>query len=82
MRDAQNGQSLGMQAVGILVRREDGKPVDAQTVAMRQLLMQGVVFGRLAFLVIPYLLNYLRPLWDGENLALHDMVDKTRVVRA
>jgi uncharacterized RDD family membrane protein YckC len=82
VRDAQNGQSLGMQALGIRVRREDGKPVDAQTVAMRQLLMQGIVFGLLAVLIVPYLLNYLWPLWDRENRALHDMAAKTRVVRA
>jgi uncharacterized RDD family membrane protein YckC len=81
IRDAQNGQTLGMQVLGIRVRRVDGKPVDVQVVAIRQLLMQEIVFGLLAFLVIPYLLNYLWPLWDKENRALHDMVAKTRVVR-
>lgn len=81
IRDAQNGQTLGMQVLGIRVRRMDGKPVDVQVVAIRQLLMQEIVFGLLAFLVIPYLLNYLWPLWDKENRALHDMVAKTRVVK-
>ncbi len=77
----ENGQSLGIRAVGIRVRREDGRPVDVKTVAIRQLLMQGIVFGIFAFLIIPPLLDYLWPLWDGENRALHDMVAKTRVVR-
>jgi uncharacterized RDD family membrane protein YckC len=82
VRDSQNGQSLGMQAVGIRVRRVDGKPVDVQTVAIRQFLMQTIVFGIAGFLLVPVLLNYLWPLWDRDNRALHDMVAKTRVVRA
>lgn len=82
-RNAQNGQSLGMQAVGIRVRREDGKPVDVQTVAIRQVLMQGIVASIcFVLLVVPGIVYYLWPLWDRENRAPHDMVAKTRVVRA
>lgn len=79
-----NGQTLGMQAVGIRVVRTDGQPVALGTVAIRQWLMQYLVFGILAIvtLYIATLLNYLWPLWDRENRALHDMVASTRVVRA
>jgi len=77
-----NGQSLGMQAVGIRVRCEDGRPVDVQVVVMRELLMKGIVFGLGAILIVPFLLDYLWPLWDSENRALHDIAAKTRVVRA
>jgi hypothetical protein len=32
--------------------------------------------------LIPFLLDYLWPLWDDQNRALHDMVASSHVVRA
>jgi uncharacterized RDD family membrane protein YckC len=66
----------------IRVVRTDRQPVTVGTVAIRQWLMQYFVFGFLAIvtLFIATLLNYLWPLWDNENRALHDMVASTRVV--
>jgi uncharacterized RDD family membrane protein YckC len=79
-----NGQSIGMQVVGIRVVRVDGQPVTVGLVALRQTLVQGILFGWFgaALLLIPWLLNYLWPLWDDENRCLHDMICSTRVVTA
>jgi uncharacterized RDD family membrane protein YckC len=32
--------------------------------------------------IAPYLADYLWPLWDDQNRAVHDMIAETRVVRA
>lgn len=79
-----NGQSLGHQAAGIRVIRTDGRPVDVGLVLVRQTLLQGILFGWLSWIAlgIPWLLNYLWPLWDKEARALHDMMANTRVVKA
>ena len=79
-----NGQTLGKQALGIRVVRADGQPLTLGTVAVRHWVMKYVVFLYVAILTlyIATLLNYLWPLWDRENRALHDMVASTRVVKA
>lgn len=77
-----NGQSLGMQLVNIRVVREDSQPVTWGTVALRETLIKGVLFGWLGIftIFIATLLDYLWPLWDSESRALHDMLARTRVV--
>ena len=77
-----NGQTPGMQLMGIRVIRVDQQPVSTGTVFGRDLFMQGVIFGALAslFFYVPAVINYLWPLWDRENRTLHDMVASTRVV--
>jgi uncharacterized RDD family membrane protein YckC len=79
-----NGQTLGKQLLGIRVVRTDGRPVTLGTVAVRHWLMKYLVFGIIAVitLYLVTLLNYLWPLWDDQNRALHDMAASTRVVRA
>jgi uncharacterized RDD family membrane protein YckC len=79
-----NGQTIGMQTVGIRVVRVDRSPVDIGLVLVRQTLVQGILFGWIAAiaLYIPTLLNYLWPLWDDENRCFHDMMCSTRVVQA
>ncbi len=80
---ARNGQTWGMQATGIRVIRVDGQPMRVGLVLVRQILVQQLLFGTLGFLLlIPTFLNYLWPLWDKENRALHDMMCSTRVVIA
>jgi uncharacterized RDD family membrane protein YckC len=79
-----NGQSPGKQLVGIRVVREDAQPITfgwalLREVAVKSLLLEGV--GGFIFL-LPTLLNYLWPLWDEQNRALHDMIVSTRVVQA
>jgi uncharacterized RDD family membrane protein YckC len=79
-----NGQTLGKQAARIRVARDSDEPVSfgyglVRELAVRQALFavgSSVVFG------IPYLLDYLWPLWDESNRALHDMIVSSHVVRA
>ena len=79
-----NGQTPGKMATGIRVVRENGLPVDQGFTQFRQTLVQYVLFGQLAILLlfIPTILNYLWPLWDDGNQALHDKIVKSRVVLA
>jgi uncharacterized RDD family membrane protein YckC len=79
-----NGQTLGKQWVGIRVVRDNGQPFDLGSGVMREFVVKNLLFGWVGgfFLSIPTLLDYLWPLWDDQNRALHDMVATTHVVRA
>jgi uncharacterized RDD family membrane protein YckC len=78
-----NGQTWGKQALGIRVVRDDGRPMSFGWAALRELVVKGILFGWIGstFFAIPLLLDYLWPLWDDQNRALHDMIVSTHVVR-
>ena len=78
-----NGQTWGKQIVGIRVVRDSGVQVDFGFGVVREVLVKGLLFGFVGswFFSIPTLIDYLWPLWDGENRCLHDMVVSTHVVR-
>ena len=80
---AHNGQTWGKQACNIRVVRTDGLPMDAATAIMREAVIKYLLFSTLAAcaLFIPTLLDYLWPLWDDRNQALHDKLANTYVVR-
>jgi uncharacterized RDD family membrane protein YckC len=79
-----NGQTLGKQVTGIRVVQESGEPFTYGPAALREFAIKNLLFGTVGgfFLAIPTLLDYLWPLWDDENRALHDMLASTRVVQA
>ncbi len=79
-----NGQTIGHRAVGTRVVRQDGRPMDGSGAFVREVLVKALLIEGLgSFLfAIPALLNYLWPLWDERDEALHDKLCKTRVVRA
>jgi uncharacterized RDD family membrane protein YckC len=79
-----NGQSPGKQIVGIRVVRDGGEPMSYGWALLRQFVVIYLLFGVLGsvFFGIPILLDYLWPLWDESNRALHDMIVSTHVVRA
>jgi uncharacterized RDD family membrane protein YckC len=81
---AANGQTLGKQAVGIRVVLNSGEAFTYGPAALREFAIKYLLFGTVGgiFLAIPTLLNYLWPLWDDENRALHDMLASTHVVQA
>jgi uncharacterized RDD family membrane protein YckC len=81
---AHNGQTWGKQIVGIRVVRDSGQPVDIGFGFLREFVVKGLLFGFVGsfFFSIPTLVDYLWPLWDDQNRALHDMVVTTHVVRA
>ena len=82
--DEHNGQTWGKQLMGIRVVRENGVPMDFTWSAVREPLVKGLGLGFASTIIplIPYILDALWPLWDGENRAIHDMVVGTRVVEA
>jgi uncharacterized RDD family membrane protein YckC len=85
MREGErNGQSIGKQALGIRVSRDDGQPVDFGFAVLREFVVWYLLFQVVGgfFLYIPWLLDVLWPLWDDNNEALHDKIVKTHVVRA
>ena len=79
-----NGQTWGKQALGIRVVRQDGYPMDASHAIMREVVIKYLLFSVLAAcaLFIPTVVDYLWPLWDDRNQALHDKMANTFVVRA
>lgn len=79
-----NGQTLGKQMLGIRVVRQTGESFGFGYALLREFVVKGLLIGTVGgfFLSIPTLLDYLWPLWDEQNRALHDMVAATRVVRA
>lgn len=79
-----NGQTIGKSALGIRVIRTNGQETDLGWSALRQIVVIQLLFGVVgsSFFLIPWLLNYLWPLWDEENRALHDMLVNSRVVKA
>ncbi len=82
-----NGQTFGKQATKIRVVRNDGKAVDIKTVLVREgvgKMLPGAL-GALSHVVLAivltyFLLDYLWPLWERENRALHDLLARTHVV--
>jgi uncharacterized RDD family membrane protein YckC len=85
-----NGQTIGKQGSAIRVVRNDGHPVDAKTWLVREGIGKASIPGLLSLLspiialvVVLYLLvDYLWPLFESENRALHDLLAGTHVVRA
>lgn len=78
-----NGQTWGKQALGIAATRDSGEPFDFWSAALREVGLKGVALAVACTIipVVPFFLNYLWPLWDGENRAIHDMGAETHVVR-
>jgi uncharacterized RDD family membrane protein YckC len=81
---ANNGQTWGKQMIGIRVVRDTGEPMNFGWSALREIAVKGLLVGLASSIIplIPWLLNYLWPLWDDQNRALHDIVCSTHVVRA
>ena len=90
-----NGQTLGKQWLGIRVVRDDGEAFGWGWAFLRELVIKGIalsvassIASTITFFllgagaIVPYVIDYLWPLWDDENRAVHDMVAKTHVVQA
>jgi uncharacterized RDD family membrane protein YckC len=79
-----NGQTLGKQALGIRVVRDNGEPMGFGWSALREIVLKQLAVNIASSIIpiIPWFLNYFWPLWDDQNRALHDMAVSTHVVRA
>ena len=77
-----NGQTLGKQVVNIRVVRVGGEPVDFGWAALREIAVKGLLVGVVNTFTfgLATLVDFLSPLWHGENRALHDFVVSSRVV--
>lgn len=78
-----NGQTWGKQLLNVRVVRSNGERMTFGVAALREVVLKFLAVGITSSIIplIPWLLNFLWPLWDDENRALHDMVASTRVVR-
>jgi uncharacterized RDD family membrane protein YckC len=80
---AHAGQTWGKQIVGIRVIRDNGEPIGLGFAVLRELVVRWLLIGFIGgFFFFPPLLDWLWPIWDESNRALHDMVVNTHVVRA
>ncbi len=77
-----NGRTLGRMATGIRVVRADGRPITFGFAMLREVAVKALLFGVLGSFTagLANLLDYLWPLWDTQNRALHDFVVDTRTV--
>ncbi len=74
-----SGQTLGKRAVGIrVVHQASAAPIGVGRAALRELLAKNVVA------IVPFggLIDNLWPLWEDHQLALHDLMTGTRVVKS
>ena len=78
-----NGATPGKRAVGIRVVRAEGLPMTFGYAAYREVLVKQILFGVASSFTfgLATLIDYLWPLWDSEQRALHDIIVNTRVVR-
>jgi uncharacterized RDD family membrane protein YckC len=78
-----NGKTLGRMATGIRVVRASGEPMTLGFAMLREVAVKALLFGIAGSLTagLANLADWLWPLWDDENRALHDFVVDTRVVQ-
>ena len=73
-----NGQTLGKQAAGLRVVRDDGQPLTAGAVATREVLLKGLLgYGTFG---IGFVIDSLWPIGDRSKRALHDYPVHTHVI--
>lgn len=75
-----NGQSIGKQALEVRVVTADGAPVGLGTCLVREVAVKQLGTLLTAGLFLP--VDYLWPLFDDEDRAIHDIVAETRLVPA
>ena len=78
-----NGKTIGRMATGIRVVRAGGEPMTFGFAMLREVAVKALLFGIAGSLTagLANLADYLWPLWDEENRALHDFVVNTRTIR-
>jgi uncharacterized RDD family membrane protein YckC len=79
-----DGQTLGRMVTGIRVVRAKGEPMTFWFAMVREVVVKALLFGIAGSLTfgLAQLADYLWPLWDEENRALHDFIVNTRVIKA
>jgi uncharacterized RDD family membrane protein YckC len=77
-----NGKTLGRMVCGIRVVRADTQPITFGFAMLREVAVKGLLFGIAGAITggLAQLVDYLWPLWDEENRALHDFIVNTRTI--
>jgi uncharacterized RDD family membrane protein YckC len=77
-----DGKTLGRMATGIRVVRANGQPMTFGFAMLREVAVKALLFGIAGSVTggLAQLVDWLWPLWDEENRALHDFVVDTRTV--
>jgi uncharacterized RDD family membrane protein YckC len=84
-----DGQTVGKMLLGIRVARTDRRLMSLARASWREVFLKSSLLDALYLLPTVGLiiggtlvaLDYLWPLWDRENRALHDVLARTRVIR-
>ena len=79
-----DGQTVGHRAVNTRIVRQDGSRLSGGGAVVREVLVKHLLFdlaGAFVTVGVAGLINYLWPLWDERNEALHDKMCNTRVVK-
>jgi uncharacterized RDD family membrane protein YckC len=74
-----NGQTIGKAALNIRVVRENGELITPGFALLREILIKSILLGICPIVLI---LDWLWPLWDDRNQALHDKIVGTFVIKA
>jgi len=77
------GQTVGHRVTQTRIERKDGQALVGGSAALREVVVKSFLFegaGSVLF-SIPTAVNYLWPLWDADDEALHDKLCGTRVVK-
>ncbi|MGH2945844.1 MAG: RDD family protein, partial [Solirubrobacteraceae bacterium] len=77
-----HGKTLGRMVTGIRVVRADGGEMTFGFAMLREVAVKALLFGIAGGITVGLanLADYLWPLWDEENRALHDFVVNTRTI--
>ena len=78
-----NGQTVGHRITETRIVMTDGSRMSGGRGFVREVLVKNVLIegvGQFTFFILP-LVNYLWPLWDPRDEALHDKMCNTRVVK-
>jgi uncharacterized RDD family membrane protein YckC len=77
-----NGKTLGRMATGIRVVRANGQQITFGFAMLREVAVKTLLFGIAGSLTfgLAQLADWLWPLWDEENRALHDFIVDTRSI--
>jgi uncharacterized RDD family membrane protein YckC len=79
---AQKSTTPGKRILGVYVIHTNGTPARAGTMWVRQILIEGILWGLLSSIFLLGLVPYLWAFWDKEKQALHDKMVNTIVVYA
>jgi uncharacterized RDD family membrane protein YckC len=77
-----NGQTVGHRVCATRVVMSDGSRISGGRAFVREALVKNILIegiGAFTFYILP-IVNYLSPLWDDANEALHDKMCGTRVI--